>query len=438
MRFSRSFLSIVVLLFTNALLFNLLFVNTPFRVWKQILMLIGYLIFFMRFSSLTQGYKVRYFKTIAWCAYSAIVMAFVLGAAALFKGMSVVRELFAVAMYIGLIPFLLFPLMYVYDVCERKLFRLFGFLAWILGFGLLVDHFTGIFNVFQVGASGFEWMAGKSETYMRASFLFESPTSIVYMGMFCMVSLLFLANSSPKWSGKLVWYAGMLTMVAGLMFTGSRQVWFLVGAMMVIGILGQMFYQRNAVNVVKFMFALPVLILVFAVILQVVMAKSTRADALISRLGVLDDPRVELWQEGIRDNFSVSNMPYWLFGHGLGSSMGQHALSTEEIHTHYESTFLFTFHEGGLAAWFIVYWPSIASMVILMRSRRCFLRYLLRMYVVMYWFASLIAPGTHHFTAQICIFCVLSVSATIDYFDTDAILELDDSYYEGEGEIVEC
>jgi hypothetical protein len=436
-------MSMAVILFSNALLFNLLLINSPLRIWKQIFMAIAYLLFFAKFSSLTQGYGIRFYKPIAICAYIAIPMAFALGMATLLTGTTAFNAFYAILMYIGLVPFLLFPLLFIYDGCERKFFRLFGILAWVLGIGLLVDHFTGIFNIFQIGETGTIWMASKSEKYMRASFLFETPTAIVYFSMFCILSLLYLGKSSDSIVTKFFWYSGLFFLISGLMFTGSRQVWFLAGLLLFVGIGGQILYQQSMRSFIKYMCIVPIIMLIFWVGLKTVLSKSERGEDILLRITTAgekgtDFSRIDLWKQGIRDDFYPDNIPYWLFGHGLGITMGQHAVDRETVHTHYESTFLFTFYEGGLTAWFIFYWPSVASMIILMRARRCFLRFLLRSYILLYWLASMVAPGAHHYTAQICIYSILSVSATIEYFDSDAASPEEEYYYNEEGELIEC
>ena len=118
-----------------------------------------------------------------------------------------------------------------------------------------------------------------------------------------------------------------------------------------------------------------------------------------------NDVRSKLWVVGLAQ-FNPDNSLPWFIGNGLSTTMGQKALPNEEVHHHYESAFLATFYELGIIAWFIVLFPVIKFVKILLQKKKSYVKNLFLAYILTFIFIFLVAPGGMHFTSLMSVFIV--------------------------------
>ena len=412
------FVAAVVLL-VNALLPNLLFRNTPLRVWKQILAVILFIALLMDYRYVTASFENRSFRTIKRLILLAIIIMMFQSIFTFTKGFSLIRILFAEYMYLGGIPFLILPLIFIYQGKTQQFFTFISILGIVLGVGLTLDHFYGIFEMFSFGEATYLWASKRGESAIaRASFLFESPTAISYFNNFCLICLLYkIFTKAGQKKTKLIYITGMLILLIGTTLTASRQV--IVTALFIVtmGCLVGVVSQKDAVSGLLAFCLLLFFIPLAGGMIYKITTQSIQFYDILRRIGDIGGSlgeRGQLWKEGLA-LFGFDNMARWMIGQGIGDAMGSHVAPTETVHHHYESALFMTFHEGGWPLLFVVYWPTIATAFILLKQPKSYLKILLLLYLPCVWGLSVIAPGILHPTAQMCIYFTLGMAVVLPH-----------------------
>jgi hypothetical protein len=336
----------------------------------------------------------------------------------LYNGFNLIRILFAFWIYFSGVPFVLLPFLVVKNKNYKFFLKYMVFIFLFLSIGLIVDHLFGIFNFIKI-QSGQDFMAAKGDL-MRASFLLESPTALG--GLFIFLLCMTLHNLSLKNTvvfDILNYIAIYLGLIAAF-FTGSRQVF--IPALVITFLYVFVFMVTGKSLIKKGCVLLFFLALIF--VGNGIENLVTQSDAKLSFLDRMENieggNRVEKWKLGIDQlNIFSDNFKYIFLGHGIGSTMGQHAESGEEQHSHFESSVWAVLYECGYYGWFVLFWPTIFSLYCLIGKKNSSLKFVSVLFFLYFVFVSTISPNGLHFTFQMCQFIMLGIALNLEIFNSN-------------------
>ena len=404
-------LMIIIFCYSIPMLFSLFFSGSILSIWKQFFWVIVVYVLLTNKLFFNKGYVFIYkhfWKSLFLLLFFSIVVF-------LFYGFNFKRIVFSVWVYLAGIPFFIYPFLIV----KEKKFTAFYYL--ILGLsvstitGLIVDHFTGIFNLISIaGGSDRQLLRGE---FRRSSFLFESPTALVnFMNFLVVIVSIFFLNSKSKLK-KIFYFILLLGFLLSSYFTGSRQVLLTTGLIIFFAFI--FFLKKINFFSMLFVFASVLLFFLFYSNSDLNEIINTETGAfLIQRITDTDfseDTRSISWAEGI-SQFSLFNAHYWFFGHGIGTTMGQHAVEGEKIHSHFESAVYAVFYEIGLIAFFIVFYPIRYFMKVLRKHCYGYERKMMYLYYLTAILIFFIAPGGMHFTSSMSIYILGGVVCNFEWF----------------------
>lgn len=415
--FTRRIMATFLVFLFNPLLLTLLFWGTPFQAWKQVAWVISvfFLLFISRRVMLPKSISQ---KAIVWF-WIAVMICSLFAAVSLFKGYGLTRCLFAFVTYLFGIPFVIYPFLYVRENRVHSMINLFLILSLILNVGLILDHFSGIFNILQLPA-GQIWLEARSVVYRRASFFFESPTALVGGFLFLNLWAFYRFFAGGAGLGKIMAMTSILLVVPAAFFTGSRQVLYVLVLFISLSWFSSII-RFNMRKIVSNIFLVLFLAIPAVFIFRMLFFESGVSIALLARLSGLSNlPHVTSWQAGLAQ-LAPANIYYWFFGHGLGSCMGQHSLPGAFVHSNFESTVWATFYEAGFFGWFIVFGPILWGLSVLFRQSASLLRDMFIVYLVAYIIVSFISPSGLHFVTLISVYIVLGCALNIQEIDVFAL-----------------
>jgi hypothetical protein len=419
LRATKWLLFFAVLFLFNPQFLNLLSLSVPpLRPWKQVLCLLLYALFLLRFRYLAARIGLSHVAAVRRCIVVSIILVLVLAARTVAEGFNLTRISFAAFFYLAYVPFIMLPLVYLNQGGPRSFFVLFARLGALVGAGLILDHFFGFFETFSIGeASDYVASLRKGAEIRRAAFLMEGPNILGYcvnLCLLCQLYLVFVRSTRPP--AKLFYAASAAVLFAGAFLSASRQVVataaFALSVGMLLGILTRQSGRSRLGPVIVVLVLLPIT----AYIVREIVTESEQAMSVAERLaGGLDEQRLRLWGEGVA-LFGPSNIAGWFIGEGLGDTMRQKMAADESFHHHYESSIFASFHEGGWPLLFALLWPAVAAGLILLKQPKSLLKRLLLVYVVCSVVLNFVAPTGLHSTALIAIYSVLGLAMSLPAF----------------------
>ena len=413
----------IIVLIAHAAPINILAPRTGMHLWKQALAVVAFLVFLLNVSYLTSGFRVPFFKSIYVYFLVTAVSVVLMVVSSVFHGFSFLRISYALLAYVGFLSMILVPLLSIYASRERQFVNFFAVLAIFGGLGLVVDYY---FNVYEILAgimgsplSYIQRMERYAGGFRRAQFLFGAPTAVfpyLSLGLVCLF-LRLREGGALRW--KILSVIGILSVTAGLFLTGSRVNWVLSLLFIPLAAIGAAIYGGRAR--ILYILAIPILIALAAFTVNWALSRSDQQQMLVDRAGEMiggdtNISRFEQWGEGLR--LFGPDASYAIFaGHGLGACMSQ-IPDGAPVHTHYESSILFTFYEGGFLGLFVRFWPAVlAFFIVLVKRRRSYLHYLIGLWVICYMASAFANPGAGAYDAQTALYIILGMAATSEYFE---------------------
>jgi len=401
---------LVLVCYSAPLLLTFALQGTPLAIWKQFFWLIISIIFIW-----DKKVPIRLKK-----AYlSGITILTIFGLFAYLLGFNVQRIFFAIWVYLSGVPFIILG----FEINSTLQFNLLKKVVLILAVtvpaGLVLDGYFDLFKFLKLGNNS-ELFESRGEEYLRASFLFESPTALVNYYNFLLTLLLILQFYAKKLKFVIFSIFLQFLFIAGAFYTGSRQV---LSTTLVIIIISWLVNLRK-VRFRVLAFFLGIISLYFINKTNLINSlDEKRKDYYASRYNLKSlekDERVLLWQEGLTQ-LNPSNFLYWFTGNGLGATMGQHANQDEYVHTHYESAILATFYEIGFFAWVILFFPMIRLIPFIRKHIHSPVKWIMITYILSFLFISFIAPGGIHYSGLIGFYILAGLILNfkkVEYFLT--------------------
>jgi hypothetical protein len=284
---------------------------------------------------------------------------------ALMSGISFLRVMYAVFLYIGAISIILVPRYLGVSNVKRLIFRLSHYLGILLVIGLGIDYFTDLFINIPRGEYSSLDNLDQVGFIRRASLFFGAATMVFPTLAFCFLGSILVLWRGNKFFQSMVAIAVFYVFyTTAILMTGSRAAifgWLIFSALLYIFSFPywteRVIREKRSVGE-KLFYGLVVtgslLILVWVF------------DWVIDFSNILfddSDPsnarRFSRWSSGLQ----LFQLNMYLFtGHGVGATMGN-IPDSFPVHTHYESSFFQVLYEMGLFGLVFLYLPAAAALM---------------------------------------------------------------------------
>lgn len=386
-----------IFLLPNHDLFNFVFSGTPLTIWKQALFSIMFGLAFRWSNQSGRVESADEVKKKIILILSAASVFFLLYSMAL--GLSATRVVYSLMSYFGLLGFLYFSSLVSCDKERFTVYKAIAILSVISSIGLLIDYFTRIF-FFLPRASGIaiEYLDFHGITN-RAAFLFGASTTVVQFQAFgLMVSALLCARRYSSLRFLLFMSVACLNLVS-VYLTGSRSAFFIqvffffilffVATSGRFGSLHRIFMLVSVVMIVFLGFDFRAF--------SIFEDNWERFSAVLSSQDEGNSHRFTRWLEGL--SLMGTLTPEWFFGNGVGSTNGI-IVDGFPTSTHFESSVLQAFFEGGFGLVFLRYYCALVAIwVFFSRSKKKTReQWALVIFLVVHFVSTAVAPtfGAYH------------------------------------------
>lgn len=350
-----------IFLLPNHDLFNYILAGTPLTIWKQLLATIIFLIAISwALRSRTTGRADLTSKKILF-AYVFAGMLFVTYSLAL--GLSPSRVIYGLLAYSGLSGYIYFALLAAKDNKRIKIYIAISLISAVSSAGLIFDYYTDIFRFLpRLDELTLDYLE-RHDLVKRAAFFFGASTIVFPFQAFGLLSVAFICARQAAAISFILYNGFAATTIFSMYLTGSRAGFYLI---LITYLVGYRVATQGASSVIRHL-----LILFFATSLLLSNFKvfdyevfTAQADRYIYALSDQDEGnshRYARWIEGLELMTTIS--PEWFFGHGLGTTIGKFddGITTA---THFESSVLQAFYEGGFGLIIYRYLAAIVAIAI--------------------------------------------------------------------------
>lgn len=385
----------VVFIYSIPMAFNLLFASTPLSPWKQIVWFPLMYLFIKR----KRCYNYYYNKHVSYALLSFYLL--LIGSLnSILIGYNSVRIIYSFWVYLAGFPFLLM----MYEVKRRdmsdELKKFLIILSVMITVGLIVDHYSGIFNVIKI-KGGDDFALNKSEL-SRATFLFESPTGLTNYFNFLLLCVCVYFIYEKKSSYRKYYIVLICLFVIAGFYTGSRQLWLTSGIIIIVTIVVSYWERMKKLDVLSILVLLMAIIFMSGYFINIVKKNESDSEIADRIVQIKDDERINSYYAGLRQ-YEISNVDKWFVGHGIASTMGQKARVGESIGYHFESSLFATFYEIGIMAYVVILVPVFNFFFVLLKFKNSSLKILLCIYFGAFIFIYTVTPGGLGFTSLMSI-----------------------------------
>jgi hypothetical protein len=389
---------------TNGLLISFFFrpIGIPF--WRQIIWLLGIIIFY-RVLIKDRQVKYRYYKIDKYIKITNIlVFCFVL-VAIFFVYYSPLRVLFSGIQYVFGFSFLAMPYVFTKSKNVYVLFKYFAFLGFFISVGLIIDSITPIFELVKV----------KENPAERATFFSENSTTLGISYNFLLISVFYCFYCSKNILSKLVFFLVPFLLLAGAWTTGSRQVFFIL---ILTFILSYSYLLLKSTKNRAFMIIVSIVVCVCFFNNAMNFFEQSSQKSRFNQSALEEDVRYKSWIEGAK-HFLPDNFEYWIIGRGISSTNGKGDMRGEKFYPHYENTFIARFVDAGYLGLFIYLLPIFYALKLILKNKFTFFSLLMTSFIIGYLFVSFISPNGGHPLSSITLFIVIGLLLNRDKFDID-------------------
>lgn len=358
------------LLITSGL-WNYIFASTPLVAWKQIIILITYIILFnIKKSEFTS--KLFYFLFI-------IQLIFIL--TSLIQGVSLFITLFNIFFYVAWIPFFLWSTNGGSEYFNKNYSRYTLILLIICAIGLYVDLKTDYLSFLAISNADISNdFYEKFDVAKRSSFIFVTSTLVMPV-----IGALTVIVITQKYSNfRLIMC--ILSILIAAVSTASTSAFFISGFLL-IGIVG------NNIKLSRF-FIISIIITIITLFSQIIISKDDTLSRQISRVTENRDTKSEAnsgrfssWGISINTIKKFSIIEHAV-GQGLGATNNQYNPS---VLTQGESSFFQAYIEGGIVGLFLRLFPFLLIIYLFFRYKNNN-TFLLMSYFLGIFIAVAIAP----------------------------------------------
>lgn len=396
---------------TNSLLFGFLFRSIGFQFWRQVIWLIGAVIFYKIIRNQPDGQLylkklLGYFKT---CIIILLLFAI---KTMLFDQFGFVRVFDAVLKNVYGIAFL--GMAYFFTSDKQRLFNFFSLLGIFISIGLIIDSITPVFAIFQISES----IVVRSSD--RATFLTENPTTLGVFYNFLMLCTFYTFYISKTVVMKLFYFSSIFSYLLGALLTGSRQIVLIMVVSILIVCFGLAIKKTKRFILLLFFTAI-VFIFLGSNIASVFNKMTTDLGNRYTAKAVSEDTqRRGQWIEGAKQ-LLPENMLYWFWGKGLGVASDRFvANSNENIGSHFENTYFARFSEMGLFSWYILLFPIVYFFQLFAKAKKTFFSFLMLASVVAYCSICWISPNGAAPQSQATLFLTIGLFLYRERYDVDS------------------
>lgn len=389
-----------IVMLTNGLLFNYLFLGSFFKMWRQFIWLTGTW-FFISFLIANYG-QIRKQKFYLHFKWSVLILLIASVVSILINEFNILRILVGWMIYIFGYSFLLLPFIILKNNKEKSFFRFLSWLGIIISIGLILD---GLKIISLSLLKNFE-NTTESEL-IRATFLTEAATILGISSLFLLICNLYTFHLSKTKFSQIFYLGTSLIFVLGAWFTGSRQVFFVIAFTETIALFYiSTLYNRN--RILKSLFL--IVLIIISLFLIKPLLTSTKYEIYSKRY--LSDTdggnivRQNAMAVGIKQ-LSLENLPLWFTGHGFTYTMGQQAKSGEKVGYHMESSVWAMFSECGIFSWYVFFGPLIYSISLWRRLKKSFFKILVFCFLISYSFTAFVSPNASHPLSTMCLFIIM-------------------------------
>ena len=252
------FYLVSIFMLANGSLFTWLFQGTPLNIWRQLIWILGLIIFFKYIRSL-ESIKLK--KVVNVHLYIFIFIVFQALLTFAIYNFNFIRLLYAFWIYFSGLPFLLLPFLWREKLFSaQKFYDIFVCLGIFLTIGLIFDYLSGGFftRMFLISvSSSLKDMLNDG----RYCFLSEAPTTFGVYYCFCLFCTLYRLYICNDTKSKLMYLVIILSYIIGSWLTGSRQIVFAL----VLTFFVSVFYYIFCVRDKKSYLVVGILLLLFAI-----------------------------------------------------------------------------------------------------------------------------------------------------------------------------
>lgn len=390
-----------IIMLTNGLLFNFLFSFLSIRPWRQIIWILGFLLFISVF------YKNQHFfvksKLYIHLRWSFLILFFASLSTIFFNNYNITRIIFGWVSYLFGYGFIILPFIIIKLRKESSFFAFMAWLGLIVSIGLILDGLNFI------SLTAFKSIYSTTPELKRSSFLSEASTIIGISRVLLLICTFYSAYLAKSKKKKIFYLLTSLIIVLGGYFTGSRQVFFVLLFTEVVAMysLSKYNYGSKLSN-----YLLIMLVIIFGYFLIEPIISNSNYDKFIERF--LEDTdggnrvRLDAFDLGLRQ-LSWVNLQYWFTGHGLTYTSGQFALPGESVGYHMESSVWARFSECGIFSIYVFFWPWFYSVILWMKLKKSYLKILIFCFLLSYIFTAFVSPNASHYLSSMSLFIVLGL-----------------------------
>lgn len=402
------FYFISIFMLANGSMFTWLFQGTPLNTWRQLIWLIGVVIFI---KYLRQTEEAELWKAGKLHFYFFIYIVFLALFTFAIYNFNLVRLGYAFWMYFSGIPFMLLPFIWSDSgINAKRFYDIFTGLGSFLTIGLIADFLSGGFftKMFLISvASSLEDILKDG----RFCFLSEAPTTFGVYYCFCLFCTLYrLYISESNLTKFLLLFASLAYIIGGWM-TGSRQIVFVLALTFFVSMAYYLCFVMD-----KKQFVIPVVIVVAIAVPSVksfLFAEKAYQNRYSTEL-IKKDSRYAAWERGFKENV-VNDVGIFFVGKAVALSQGQKARKTELQGSHYENTYYSRLSEIGIVGVILLLFPILY--LCKHWNRGSFFNVSLLAFFLSYLFISYVSPNGIHQTTQMTVYLALGLFLKREYFE---------------------
>lgn len=401
---------ISIFMLANGSLFTWLFQGTPLSIWRQLIWLIGVVVFIRYLRQTDDG---ELWKVGKLHLYLFVYIVFLALFTLAIYNFNLVRLAYAFWIYFSGIPFMLLPFIWSDSgIKAQRFYDMFIGLGCFLTVGLVTDYLSGGFftKMFLISVVSSLKDILKDG---RFCFLSEAPTTFGVYYCFCLFCTLYRLYISESNMTKLILLLVSLTYMVGGWMTGSRQIVFVLALTFFVSMAYYLCFVMD-----KKQFIIPVVVIVaFAIpsVKSFLFADEAYQNRYSAKL-IKKDSRYTAWERGFKENV-VDDVGIFLVGKAVALSQGQKALKNELLGSHYENTYFSRLSEIGVMGIVLLLLPVLY----LCRywSRSSFFNVALFAFFLSYLLISYVSPNGTHQTTQMTIYLAFGLFLKRKYFEIE-------------------
>lgn len=402
-------------LLPNHDLFNYIYSGTPLVAWKQFLAFVLLLFAFDWALRINPTNRADAVKKKLLLAYLSLGTMFVIYAYVL--GLSSYRIFYGMMSYSGLAGFIYFSSLVDNEGARIKIYRAMALLTIIGSAGLFIDYYTDLFSFLPRSRGLALEYFDLHDAERRAAFLYGASTLVFPFQAFGLLSMSFICARKASWVGFISYNVFAVIVIIGIYLTGSRAAFYL---MILAYMVGYRVVSRGVNIGAKYLIVTGVLTSGFLLGflsgydfsgLGALPDGSDRYIEVVSGQDEGNSHRFLRWSQGLELMVNISFE--WFLGHGVGTTIGG-VSDGVKTSTHYESSVLQAFYEGGFVLIIYRYLAAIVAIGVYVFHTRYRIREAtaLALYICLVGVNTAVAPtfGAYHTQMVYFLSCGLLIS----------------------------